>query len=414
MKNYLFLTPSISVLGGAELYSLRRAKYLQNKGYRIIFISGEKESKNFLPNFKKYEKINIQELTLYYSGKNSMLFKRLLDEVENLNLKGEIYFESHNINYFLWGESLSSVLKAKHIFYILAEFNLDNYKYYHSYLKEGLYNGKLIGLSNQSLKICFPKEQDISHYQNYVNISFQNSELDLYSKNKKIYDIFDQRVDFRILTVSRLEKTYVEDLIYESIKLAKNHSSFKIELVVIGDTKDGVEKKRLIKEFNSFCNFSIHFLGHINPLSKDIFNKSDIFVGMGTSAINAISQRCPTIIIDPRNNLSPGYFGDELSNFAFSEDGRYISLLKLMKRGFLDRNYLVKLSLKSEEIFRREFDFEESMKKLDQYLSESKGNIVVNRPSFKHRFLSFIWNNSLLKYYQKLNKLVGKKKFLEI
>lgn len=416
MINYIFLTPSISVLGGAELYCLRRALYLKKKGFRIVFITGEKEGTSSLTEFNDYEIVNLEGLHSYYLGEKSKLFDNLIKRISELNLIGEIYIESHNVNCFLWGEVLSRHIQAKHIFYILAEFNSKKYKHYLSSLRNALYSERIIGITNQSLKICFPEEKNIDQIKNYVNVPFSKEEFNTYIKNEFL-QILDNKVDYRILTISRLEKTYVEKLILSTIEISKLYQSKKIELIIIGDTKSGLEKIRLEKKYSSMDSFSIHFLGYVNPVSEIFFKRSNVFVGMGTAAINAISLATPTIIIDPRKNLSPGYFGDELFNFAFSESDQYIDLSELLVRGILNKSYLKDIGVKSEKVFQDEFDSKKSMEKLDQFYSKiiTKENISLRiTPSLKHRFFALVLKNSLFKIYKKLAKIFGREKFLKI
>ena len=68
----------------------------------------------------------------------------------------------------------------------------------------------------------------------------------------------------------------------------------------------------------SISNLHIIITGYIKP-GKDFFSQTDIFIGMGTAAISALSQGCIVLPVNPITNKTPGVFGVETFNFAYPE-----------------------------------------------------------------------------------------------
>lgn len=106
-------------------------------------------------------------------------------------------------------------------------------------------------------------------------------------------------------------------------------------MIVAGGSNTGTREKDLLVKYSKsdIANLKIVFTGYIKELGKDIFNVSDVFVGMGTASINAISQRCIALNIDPsRNNMCSGIFGIDTNNFGYTEMVKSIQYLRRLKK----------------------------------------------------------------------------------
>ena len=95
---------------------------------------------------------------------------------------------------------------------------------------------------------------------------------------------------------------------------------------------------------------------------------TDVFVGMGTASINAISQNCISINIDPRNGMqkSSGIFGSDTTNFAYSESGKLYDIFTKLEDVFLcNKEKMEKKKKKGRTLFEEEFEMGACFKKLD-------------------------------------------------
>ena len=90
-KNYLLITPSISNLGGAQLYILRRAKYLICQGFSVKVIISHHNGDNFIlkDQFLEIPTLFLNQLrnpiSFYSKKKIDLIVSTILDFVKGYN-----------------------------------------------------------------------------------------------------------------------------------------------------------------------------------------------------------------------------------------------------------------------------------------------------------------------------------------
>ena len=99
---------------------------------------------------------------------------------------------------------------------------------------------------------------------------------------------------------------------------------------------------------------------------------TDIFIGMGTASINAISQGCATINIDPRSNKASGVFGVDTNNFAYSENNKLYKIEDKIAELLKDAKKLAVAKERGLYLFKESFTNEASFNKLDYLLNKSE------------------------------------------
>lgn len=417
---YFIVTKSMNVMGGAELYAIRRAKYLEETyNCKVIFLLQESvEEKSFWK--KELEAFNViitEEMRnpiLFYSKKYiSNITNNFLNEVNKKN----IFFETHTIHLSIWAELFAQKLKGLNVLYFLNDSSVKNkYGFYPtlSFFNYKLENKEMIGLSKTLLSRIFKKNIE-KEYNQYVNIAFSENELPLnsiFSKSK--FNIkYKKKYDLVIGTVARLEKIYIRFMVEEVIKFSKEHKEAKICLLIGGDTPnksvqgfydDMYFKNSKFKKMTS--NLEIIHLGYIHPLGKDFFSSLDVFIGQGTAVINSISQRKSTIVMEDRK-LTNGFFGLDTDLFAYSNKPGTHDLKDLLKKILKDRTYLKRTEVSGYNLFLNEYEEKACFKKFDNYIS------LIEAPSsykiqFKQRFRDFSLY-FLLKQYRDLRTKLDKK-----
>lgn len=417
--NYILCTPNITKIGGAQLYILRRIKYLieNYEDINIILLTIKFHEKDLiLKEFKKFNILEVEERILYdfQTKKNvnylyNILKERIVSEIETIIESTCFAMKTLEI--------VSNKLKAKFYIYLTIELPFFQDKNLNFYL-EKMKRGELIGVSRETLRVSFGKYYE-EKYNKYVNIGFDLEEVGIdYIKMKELKLEKNTNI-FRILIISRLEKKYVEKTIKEVLKISKKYLKLNIELIIIGDSTDGKEKVRLEKEYYSTQNLKIRFLGYLNPLFRELYLNSDLFIGMGTSLVNAAAFGCTSLGIDPRNSKASGFLGIDLFSFGYPSNDKTYNIADKIEE-YLSLNDEIKNIYKKKtlEFFKEEYDFKTVMKKLDSYIIESK---LVNKEKlrtkidiiliFKYYLKIIIYKLKVEKYIKKIYK---RKKFLEM
>lgn len=388
MKSYIIFTPDIADLGGAQLYVLRRAKYLLKTGYKVKIITTS-SSPLMLTEFSKFE---ILTLSINTSYKYILPKKRdkLINEIINFIGGGAKIIESHTLNDAIICEIIATRLNSKHIIYLLSEVPINSLmdKTLINYFEFKLKRMEIFGITNQSLSIVFGRELKIND-NNYVNVPF---DVDEFSQDTIFFfPEIKEETDFIIATIARLEKNYVIPFIESVYNFAKN-KKFRTHLIVYGDSKYSYLKSKLLDKFKNINNLNIYFPGYLTPMPKLLLKKIDVFVGMGTSVINSISQGCPTLVVDPRTNRCAGILGRDVFNFGYPENHLEFSFEdKLDEIKSLTPEQIVELKQISKTFFLNNYELNIVMTKFDKLIDESSKKAEYWRFGFQYSLLEKIY-----------------------
>ena len=371
-NNYLLITPSIANLGGAQLYILRRAKYLSENGYAVKIIVSTHNPQNFIleNQFERIPVLFLKDLQKPFSLYSIKKLDRIIQNVKSFLSDVESgIIETSSLETAVWGELFAKTINWKHIIYLLADPKISQYIFYPGYhfFEYKLNKRELYGTAEQTLPLIFgkPVEKDKNLF---VNVPFDTGELaELSVPPGAIRNI--GKNSFVIGTICRLEKTYLKPFIDSCIYFAEKHKKKSITLIVAG----GSEKPKLFNQLKdlysnrslNISNLIILFPGYIKVLGKDFFNALDVFVGMGTASINAISQSCATLNIDPITNQCSGIFGIDINNFGYPQNGIIFKIEDKLEELMLDPEIMEASKLKGLELFLKEYSVESSFKKLE-------------------------------------------------
>lgn len=400
-ENYLILTYNVCNQGGAQLLVLRRAKYLKEKGYNVKIVVAY-DNGNFLlkEEFKGFEIILIRDFsnTLCLQPYSKIASKILeVSKIIDPQNDGISYIESHTVPTCVWGEVLADKFQAKHMTYLLAELHFSDLKFYYDrkILLRKLRCREFFGVSASSIEIIFGKKYKKFSDQ-YINVGFDRSEL--MEQSLPILNLHKEPDTFVIGTVTRLDKTYVEPLIEDSILLAKKYPFQKFLLLIAGGSPNSDRQQYLFNKYTTenigVDNLSIRWTGYISKLGKDIFKFLDVFVGMGTASINSISQECLTLNIDPFADMCSGFFGTDTSNFAYSDRGGLYKIIDKLEEAYLmsDTNRGVYRS-NGLALFDKEFDMIVCEKKQDRFFND-----MVPYHKNRHKFIPIIYELNRILY----------------
>ena len=392
MKNYCIIIPSFAGLGGAQLYAIRRAKYLIEKGFNVVFLVEEYEDSLL----EKPESVSII-FNKYITVPVFFVSKRIQEErlkefMATFENSSDLIIESFSWEPATWGEFFASKLRCKHFLYSLGEPFIDQYRYKYilRFLLFKYDRQEFIGISKPSLKIIFGRFFD--EKRNYfVNVPFDEKEIQDITIPKFISTI--DETSFVIATVSRLRKPYVLNLIECGINLSKKYPNKNFTLLICGDSSNiGYTAQDYIKKYITNTdvqlpqNLKLLFPGYTFPLGRDFFKRVNIFVGMGTAVVNSISQGCATICIDPRVNKSIGIFGLQTNSFAYTENGKYYSIDESLEDLFLNNDRLVLAQKMGAQLFLSDFENNSCMMKLDEHIK----NLNPDKKYFSFQIINII------------------------
>ncbi len=389
---YIIVTNSIYGLGGAQLLTLRKARFLRDKGWEVFIIyrrtMGEFKLKN---EFGEFNTLFVPEFSYHFNFVSKRKLVKVLrqidpflDEID----KSSSFIESNDIVCAVWAEYLSSVYDIKHALYMLSEENMKRLFYYpyKRYYNFKLQNNELWGCNSCGLEISFG--QPLPQYsQNFINVAFNDNEIpDCSSSPIEISNL--KKDTIVISTLTRLEKTYLPILIDNIALMCKSRKDVNICFIIAGGSVDINEENKIKQKANEYNknidNIQIMVTGYITP-GKDFFSQTDVFVGMGTAAISALSQGCIVLPINPLTNKTPGVFGIETFNFAYSESKEeYPVSEKILQLSLLPNNKRIELSKKSVDFFRNQYTLDSTYAVFEKMYSR-----MSNHGAYSFKYADF-------------------------
>lgn len=376
---YVFVYGSISDVGGRQLYLLNKSKFLKENGWQPLIITSD-DSNIMIGELKSIVTLVVPEIEVPFlflrKKSRDSLIKNICNFINvnksDLCMKNRVIVESQEINQSFWGEVIAEKFKTINFTYVIGwPMLIKLERFYYDYYKHKQLRNELIGVAEPTLKIMFEGIDDINLNQNtFFNIPFNVKEIVRNNVNSEInkYKYSITNCDYVITTISRLSKPYINVLIKDIIKLSHEFSDKKFALIIVGDDINAKFMEYYRYKYSEYINSNnkvkLIFTGYIRPLTKDIFEVTDIFVGMGTAVINAVSQGCPSICVDPRGSTSSGIFGIDLTNFAFAEKKQNRTTLDSELRRLLKDN---ELWHKASNIGKKVFDDEYEHNKVNKH-----------------------------------------------
>lgn len=343
MKKYILLTPTISDMGGAQMYIRNKAIVLERQGWVLFVMCGRDD--NVVISELKSISHRIPEINF-----NPFLFplkkrERLIKEFKNVILpdnNDEIVIESTCLSESLWGEMFAREIKAKHFIYLLQEDNIIESKLYFDFLSFKLSRHELAAIDQMSLyKMFYPWSQISIDESKRASLPAccTNVVEDISSPFEAKID--SAKFDYRIGVLTRLEKPFLIPTIKKIVDFANNNKENSFILLVIGGSPIMNKINKIIRSLKEKThNLDICITGYMYPVSRSLINKCDVFVSSAGSAYVTYEEGIPTISIDGKDYEPIGVMGYTTNNCLFRENEPIVLLDELLKEVLFDKKYI--------------------------------------------------------------------------
>ncbi len=328
MKTYIFLTNTISGVGGGQLYLADKGVRLRKEGWnvRIIFY---KSGTIRIPSLRDYESGYCLGLSYSFPGVPEKIRDEISDKIlEGVNPGERVVIESFNYQTALWGEYAARKAGGSHIFYLITESWNKADSLQKSFLRFKLNQQLLFGIASENIPSLIPEASGKETYLTALGCGI-NPESDgdvegLDTLNKDY---------FTILCISRLEKGYLPEVLDEIEHFCASHPDETFNLILIGEgdsprLKEDIEN-RLHKKTK---NLKVLMPGSLYPIPRRVFEMADVAVECAGSARVTADNGVPTITVDARDFKGIGIYRETTQNkiYRFPEE-RPISVASLLE-----------------------------------------------------------------------------------
>lgn len=306
-KKYIFITMTISGMGGAEQYLNNKVKYLKNKGYEVFVLSGLLRE-ILIEALREYE--NFVLPALMYSPfffSDSEVEKTLAKAIDFIQFGEEdvCLIESTSIAASEWAEMLAKTLSCKHVIFNLQESH--NYSSEEKdFLRFKLDHKELSGITKDSVRMMIPNYS--FEYEPWMHIKAYCSNV-VDDCEDKYSSLLWPDADITFGSIGRLEKSCVSPIIDQIIRYADLNKSKKINVLMIGGSKERRVINRIKDRLSSHDNCNLVITGLIYPIPRSLVNNTDIFISTAGSAAVSYYENKPTIKVHPFSGKPIGILG---------------------------------------------------------------------------------------------------------
>lgn len=319
-KTYIFLTPTICNIGGAQLYIRNKLLFLKKEGWNVNVISAEVGNVPIME-LREYDMRCpeiIYKFFLYTKTDRNKTLDVLISMVDSKDCK--IIIESNSIAISTWGEVLSKRINAKHIVYLIDEnITVSNW---------GIWNFLDFKDDRGELASIYPisynggnklkKKSIVKVPPKLLAQASQSVEADIDSPY--IGKINKEQYDYVIGFFSRLLKPFVIPAFYDIKKYTEFYRNKQFFLLVIGD--DNVPQTNYIYEmFRGQQNVNLIITGRLYPVPISLLDLCDVFVGSAGCAKVCQRSGVPTISYDAKDHRPIGVLGYTTANGVYREKG---------------------------------------------------------------------------------------------
>lgn len=308
MKKFVFLTPAIGNFGGSQMYTANKAQYLEKHGWEVIVFYTAQYDNCKIPYLKQFNNNFVREF-IHYEPKSlpSYVRKPIIEKIKKtVGQADEIVIESHFLWLALWGEIIAKEIGARHIVNFLEEPVRDYTPNEYSFWEYKLKRWEFMNASEESLKRVFKNSFSQQYLQYKNNMTYPCSNVISYDLE---YPIEMNEKGFRILSIGRLDKPYIEPMIEEIISFAKKHNDLSLILYFIGGSNNGEMEVSIPKRLESYDNIKCHMLGYTFPVPANLVHACDAGLASSNSVLVTANEGVPTISIDMNDNRAIGVYG---------------------------------------------------------------------------------------------------------
>ncbi|NLI92073.1 MAG: glycosyltransferase family 4 protein [Peptococcaceae bacterium] len=299
----VFITMIKELGGGAATLTMRMAKWAMSKEFTVNVFTDRVENQHLMDEM-------VQDgMTVYVT--DYLMYAQIFDTIHEDDATYIII--THTLVEYAQAEKIKSKHSnvEKTILYVIHPYTL-------FYGIPGKRSKQLIlALSKFFLRgyvrriyeeghILFMDEECIQMSQEFLGLEFKDAHNEICRLPMNVNEYTDIEIKSRkknkpfvILTITRFElemKGYVIGLIKSYKNLMQKYND--IRLIIIGDGNGSDEIKALVNSLNTECQDSIELIPLLPYKELDrFFQKADLYIGMGTTLLDAVNHLIPSITI---------------------------------------------------------------------------------------------------------------------
>ena len=368
-KIFVIFTYNIFELGGTQMYTAGKAKYLKENGWevQVFFPSELNQGVSPIPSLTEYIESGgscrfMYQLPYKYTRSVQEQYLNILVQkfAQRFNLTNfkdcEIIVESHYDRAGYWAELFSAIVGARHFFVccnevyrdeISGRYYVDNLDFFYFKWKRN----ELVG-GEATFKKLFNGYKNVTAPK--YEMPWTTREADpIQDTNFQIEKI--KRLDWNICHVGRIVKDYVPAVIEGVAELARRHPDKTINFIFVGNVF--ARKDFILKTFNGIENVQLTALGDMVPIPRSLITNVDVVCAISQSARFVANEGTLTVVGSSKEpERTPGVLGyDTVDQVYGAGTFSYVEALEnvLVKRLYDGKKYSLPKLAPAEEYYKK-------------------------------------------------------------
>ena len=338
MKKYIILTGAIRNAGGSQIYTANKLNYMENLGWEpFVFFHVAGDVK--IQYLSRFVEGYIPELGATVHSLRKCVVDNVLGKISGIvGNADEVIVECNGFSLCFWGEVIASRLNGRSVLFPLEE------TFWHISRKEAaFFEFKL--LRNEIMTGNEKRLQQI--FQGYYKAEYNQYLLGLraYCSNVVDYtpielpDSIRKSNSFKILSIGRLKKSYINPMLQEIKDFANNHSDGKIDLIMVGGDSDPSVEAAIKDLYKDVDNVTLYLLGYIFPIPYDWIRISDVCIASSNSVLVSAEEGIPTIAVDGHDLKAIGVYGYTTNKKVFRGEEPPLQISMLLDEILIKKKY---------------------------------------------------------------------------
>lgn len=341
MKHYIILTPSISNMGGSEMYTSNKSQYLQKTGWDVRVFYANPKGDIKIDNLRQFKQNCIPEIGFGISYICKKRRNAIVSHIcDGISPSDETIVESHVMEMAYWGELIAKHCRAKNILNCMEERIKPFSDNEAAFVEFKLRRMEILNASVKSFHRYFNDryKDEYSNYTHKFNKVFCSNVI------AEDDDTLNLPTDGQsIMSIGRLDKPYIMPMFEEVKKFATHNTDKKYNVLVIGGSPDGSVENEIKNLFAGVDNITLFMYGYVFPVPRNLINKADVGIATANSILVTADQGIPTIAIDIQDFLPMGIFGRTTNN-KFSRDDEPIRPISTWLKDILNEGKYPKVT----------------------------------------------------------------------
>lgn len=356
-KFYIIFTGTIVRMGGAQLYVSNKAKRMKELGWKVLVFSGLK-GPIMINDLLEYDNGIKDEFSIYPFLLSHKTINKIFDNIINNNhisVENEVIIETNSIHSAYWGEIFAQKIRGKHFIFLLDEY----YDFPKNYLPffQFKYKREELALINKKAFDSLFKNNTVEFKEKTILVAPCNNVVsDI--KTTLLDDINFDSFDYVCLSLGRLNKNYIPNVIDGFKEFALNNPNKKMLYIFIGNQPEDYPiniYQNIKDELSVLNNVELNMMGYVFPIPKKIFQFIDFAVASSGSSWVLLNEDIPTVTMDANDGKPIGILGFSTMQSLYRNDEKIIELSNYMD------DVLIKGILNDHDLEKKDYGTENEM-----------------------------------------------------